>query len=89
MKVVEVAIRRSQSWDNPPNALRGYIKLEGEQGQIQVELSAVAMSQMFKVVKVEVVARAAASAQQVASAVLDAVHEPALLEQEQNILEAP
>lgn len=86
MQVEGLEIRRNASYETPANALVGKVRLVGELGQVTVVLSNSALIQIFRIIKAECAEVARAQANQVSRAVENAVHEPALIEAEQNLL---
>lgn len=81
MKFERLEIKRSASYDTPPNTLQGCLELKGERGSQVIALSGVAISAIMTCIAAEVTATAKINAKATAGAMADAVAEPVMLTQ--------
>ena len=81
MKFERLEIKRTASYDNPPNELRACLELKGEKGSQTIALSGAAISAIMTCIAAEVTATAKVNAKAAAGAMADAVAEPVMLTQ--------
>ena len=78
MEIVKVEIRKQASYEDYPNQIAGIVQLKSENGKQEVKLSASVVSQIFGLLKNDLVQRAKALSNEVEGAAENAIHAPLL-----------
>jgi hypothetical protein len=80
MKVKELRIHRTESYETPGNTLVGYVELAGESGTQKIRLSATTIGQVFMLILKDAARTAEENASQVPRAIEESVNERLVLE---------
>ena len=78
MEIVKVEIRKHSSYEDYPNEIAGIVQLKSENGKQEVKLSALVVSQIFGLLKNDLVQRAKALSNEVEGAADNAIYAPLL-----------
>jgi hypothetical protein len=86
MKIAKIEIRQRASYEDYANQLAGTVQLQGDGGKQEILLSSKVVSEIFKIIREDLVLRSQLIASQTSDAVDEAIHSP-LLESQTNVLE--
>lgn len=86
MKIAKIEIRQRNSYEDYANKLAGTVQLQGDGGKQEILLSSKVVSDIFKIIREDLVLRSKLIAEQTPQAVDEAIHSP-LLESQTNVLE--
>jgi len=78
MEIVKVEIRKRANYEDYANEIAGVVQLQGINGKQEVKLSALVVSQIFGLLKNDLVQRAKALSNEVEGAAENAIHAPLL-----------
>ena len=78
MEIVKVEIRKRANYEDYANEIAGVVQLQGINGKQEVKLSALVVSQIFGLLKNDLVQRAKALSNEVQGAAENAIHAPLL-----------